>query len=313
MKILLFVNTVQDFKNSNNLGGIEILNYELFNYLKKKHDIILSNKISKKILNIYWDIIISSNDARIFNQVKTKRKILWLHNKLQLEKAFRKKQLFSLLFNNIEAIFVSKYLNENTSRLYNFSKRTVIPNFLPSIFEKKNFSKNKKNKKNLFVWSVQRKLGLDELINVWKKKIYSLNSNCELHIFGVNYKNNKQIKYNIFCHGKIPRQKLLNFYKKSIGMICLGYDETFCLNAIEAMKMGLPIVSLGKTALNEIIEDKKNGYLTDNIDNIDKPIFNLINLNTPSRDSLSKYCIKFASNYSSNIIFKHWEKLICSN
>lgn len=313
MKILLFVNTVQGFKNSNNLGGIEILNYELFNYLKKKHDIILSNKISKKILNIYWDIIISSNDARIFNQVKTKRKILWLHNKLQLEKAFRKKQLFSLLFNNIEAIFVSKYLNENTSRLYNFSKRTVIPNFLPSIFEKKNFSKNKKNKKNLFVWSVQRKLGLDELINVWKKKIYSLNSNCELHIFGVNYKNNKQIKYNIFCHGKIPRQKLLNFYKKSIGMICLGYDETFCLNAIEAMKMGLPIVSLGKTALNEIIEDRKNGYLTDNIDNIDKPIFNLINLDTPSRDSLSKYCIKFASNYSSNIIFKHWEKLICSN
>jgi glycosyltransferase involved in cell wall biosynthesis len=313
VKILLFVNTVQDFKNSNNLGGIEILNYELFNYLKKKHDIILSNKISKKILNIYWDIIISSNDARIFNQVKTKRKILWLHNKLQLEKAFRKKQLFSLLFNNIEAIFVSKYLNENTSRLYNFSKRTVIPNFLPSIFEKKKYSKNKKNRKNLFVWSVQRKLGLDELINVWKKKIYSLNSNCELHIFGVNYKNNKQIKYNIFCHGKIPRQKLLNFYKKSIGMICLGYDETFCLNAIEAMKMGLPIVSLGKTALNEIIEDKKNGYLTDNIDNIDKPIFNLINLNTPSRDSLSKYCIKFASNYSSSIIFKHWEKLICSN
>ena len=313
MKILLFVNTIQNFKNHNSLGGIEILNYELYKYLKKKHKIILSNILSKKILTVNWDIVISSNDSRIFNQVNTKRKILWLHNKLQLEKAFRKKQLFSLLFNNIEAIFVSKYLNENTSRLYNFSKRTVIPNFLPSIFEKNKFLKNKKNKKNLFVWSVQRKLGLDELINVWKKKIYSLNSNCELHIFGVNYKNNKLIKYNIFCHGKIPRQKLLNFYKKSIGMICLGYDETFCLNAIEAMKMGLPIVSLGKTALNEIIEDRKNGYLTDNIDNIDKPIFNLINLDTPSRNSLSKYCIKFASNYSSNFIFKHWEKLICSN
>ena len=189
----------------------------------------------------------------------------------------------------------------------------VIPNFLPSIFEKNKFSKNKKKKKNLFVWSVQRKLGLDELINVWKKKIYSLNSNCELHIFGVNYKNNQLIKYNIFCHGKIPRQKLLNFYKKSIGMICLGYDETFCLNAIEAMKMGLPIVTLGKTALNEIIEDKKNGYLVDNINNIDKPIINLINLNTPRKDSLSKYCVKFASNYNSNIIFKDWEKLICSN
>ena len=312
MKILLFVNTIQNFKNHNSLGGIEILNYELYKYLKKKHKIILSNILSKKILTVNWDIVISSNDSRIFNQVKTKRKILWLHNKLQLEKAFRKKQLFSLLFNDIEAIFVSKYLNKNTSRLYNFSKRTVIPNFLPSIFEKNKFLKSKKHKKNLFVWSVQRKLGLDELINVWKKKIYSLNSNCELHIFGVNYKNNKQIKYNIFCHGKIPRQKLLNFYKKSIGMICLGYDETFCLNAIEAMKIGLPIVSLGKTALNEIIEDKKNGYLIDDINNIDKPIMNLINLDTTRRVSMSKYCIKFASNYNSNIIFKDWEKLISS-
>jgi len=313
MKILLFVNTVQNFKNHNSLGGIEILNYELYKYLKKKHKIILSNTLSKKILIVNWDIVISSNDSRIFNQVKTKRKILWLHNKLQLEKAFRKKQLFSLLINDIEAIFVSKYLKENTSRLYNFSKRTVISNFLPSIFEKNKFSKNKKNKKNLFVWSVQRKLGLDELISVWKKKIYSLNLNCELHIFGVNYKNNKLNKYNIFCHGKIPRQKLLNFYKKSVGMICLGYDETFCLNAIEAMKIGLPVISLGKTALKEIIKDKINGYLIDNISDIDIPIKNLINLDSYRRLSLSKYCIKFASNYNSNIIFKDWEKLICSN
>ena len=312
MKILLFVNTIQNFKNHNSLGGIEILNYELYKYLKKKHSIILSNSLSKKILTMNWDIVISSNDSRIFNQVKTKRKILWLHNKLQLEKAFRKKQLFSLLFNKIEAIFVSKYLNENTSRLYNFSKRTVIPNFLPNIFENNKFSKNKKNKKSLFVWSVQRKLGLDELINVWKKKIYPLNSNCELHIFGVNFKNNKLIKYNIFCHGKIPRQKLLKFYKKSIGMICLGYDETFCLNAIEAMKMGMPIVTLGKTALKEIIKDKINGYLIDDISDIDIPIKNLINLDSNRRLSLSKYCVKFASNYNSNIVFKDWEKLIYS-
>ena len=38
MKILLFVNTVQNFKNHNSLGGIEILNYELYKYLKKKHN-----------------------------------------------------------------------------------------------------------------------------------------------------------------------------------------------------------------------------------------------------------------------------------
>ena len=36
-------------------------------------------------------------------------------------------------------------------------------------------------------------------------------------------------------------------------MICLGYDETFCLNALKANSCGLPIFTFGKTALNELI------------------------------------------------------------
>jgi hypothetical protein len=36
MKILLYINTSQNLDNSNYLGGIEILNYELAKFLKKK-------------------------------------------------------------------------------------------------------------------------------------------------------------------------------------------------------------------------------------------------------------------------------------
>ena len=313
MKILLFVNTKQNLKKVNNLGGIEILNYDLFNYLKKKNYVVFSNNLSQKILSTNWDIVISSNDSRIFNQIKTKRKILWFHNKLQIEKAIRKKQLLSILFNKIEAVFVSDYLKKKTSIFYNFFKREVIPNFLPSIFDNADFSKRKKINQNLFVWSVQRKLGLDDLIDVWKKKIYPLNLNCELHIFGINYKNKHLDKYKIYNHGKIPRNKLLNFYRKSVGMICLGYDETFCLNAIEAMKMGLPVISLGKTALKDKIIPKKNGYLINSINEIDRPIIDLINLNNTKKKKLVKSCNRYASNYNSKIIFKKWDKLIYSS
>ena len=313
MKILLFVNTKQNLKKVNNLGGIEILNYDLFNYLKKKNDVVFSNNLSQEILNTNWDIVISSNDSRIFNQIKTKRKILWFHNKLQIEKALRKKQLLSILFNKIEAVFVSDYLEEKTSIFYNFFKREVIPNSLPSIFENADFSKRKKINQNLFVWSVQRKLGLDDLIDVWKKKIYPLNLNCELHIFGINYKNKHLDKYKIYNHGKIPRNILLNFYRKSVGMICLGYDETFCLNAIEAMKMGLPVISLGKTALKDKIIPKKNGFLINSINEIDRPIIDLINLNKTKKNKLVKSCNRYASNFNSKIIFKKWDKLIYSS
>ena len=38
--------------------------------------------------------IISSNSAKIFDIADSKKNILWLHNKLQLEKAIRKSEFF---------------------------------------------------------------------------------------------------------------------------------------------------------------------------------------------------------------------------
>ena len=313
MKILIYVNTKQNFHNTNNLGGIEILNFDLYNYLKKHYKTLLTNSLTTKIKKTKWDIVISSNDSIVFDLVDTKRKILWLHNKLQIEKAFRKKQLFSILFNNIEAVFVSNYLNYKTSKLYGFKKRIVIPNFLPKIFENyKNTKKSYLTKKKI-VWSVQREKGLDKVIEIWINKINVMAPKAELHIFVENKINvNKLIKKNIFFHGKIPRDKLLDFYKKSIGMICLGYDETFCLNAIEAMKMGLPVISLGETALNELIINKKNGYKINNIENIHKPILNLIDLNSNQRNKISKSSIKFTKKFNSKYVFNKWNNLILS-
>ena len=313
MKILIYVNTKQNFHNTNNLGGIEILNFDLYNYLKKHYKTLLTNSLTTKIKKTKWDIVISSNDSIVFDLVDTKRKILWLHNKLQIEKAFRKKQLFSILFNNIEAVFVSNYLNYKTSKLYGFKKRIVIPNFLPKIFENyKNTKKSYLTKKKI-VWSVQREKGLDKVIEIWINKINVMAPKAELHIFVENKINvNKLIKKNIFFHGKIPRNKLLDFYKNSIGMICLGYDETFCLNAIEAMKMGLPVISLGETALNELIINKKNGYKINNIENIHKPILNLIDLNSNQRNKISKSSIKFTKKFNSKYVFNKWNNLILS-
>ena len=71
MKILIFANTKQRLENPHNLGGIEILNFELFNYLKNKHEVFFSKKVSQKLESITWDIVISSNDARVFNKLKT--------------------------------------------------------------------------------------------------------------------------------------------------------------------------------------------------------------------------------------------------
>ena len=92
MNILFYFETQKNLK-SKNLGGIEILNLDLYNKVKKVNsNTFLTHNLPNKIKKIKWDVVISSNDAKIFDRVDSKKNILWLHNILQLEKAFRKKQ-----------------------------------------------------------------------------------------------------------------------------------------------------------------------------------------------------------------------------
>ena len=56
----------------------------------------------------------------------------------------------------------------------------------------------------------------------------------ETLIFGIdkNSFNKRETKtllnHNIFLKGRVSKNKVKKYYNVSIGMICLGYDETFC-------------------------------------------------------------------------------------
>ena len=176
-------------KNLSKLGGIESLNIDLCNELsKKKFKIYLASFCNKEIkkngvINIpikkilnknnkkKFDIIVSSNDPNIFDNFKTTKKILWMHNTLSIEKSIRKKKFISILKNKISVVFVSNYLKTKTSNLYLFNKKTVINNFLSKKFSrsKPNFNRNK-----IIVWSVQREKGLDDTIKMWKKYYFRI-------------------------------------------------------------------------------------------------------------------------------------------
>jgi len=303
MKILLNFNN-NLIRKKNSLGGIETLNYNIYERFKKKKNFV----IEKKSNSSFYDVIISSNDARIFNKLKSYKKILWLHNKLQLEKAFRKKQLFAIFKNEIHAVFVSKYLNNITSKFFNFKKRYVIPNFLDKRFEDIKISINRKP---IIIWSVSRERGLKETLTLWKNFIYKKHSNSELHIFGVKKSLNMNYnKYNIFFHGRVSKETLIKYYKKSIASICLGYDETFCLNAIESMACGVPVLSFKKTALFSLIKNNKNGFKVNNYFELANKINKLILLPNSKRKKLITTTYKFSKKYYFKEIENKWLKII---
>ena len=312
MKILFFLKNTCNLKLKN-LGGIETLNLSLFKAIKKiNNQTYFSNSLTKKLIKKKWDCVISSNSAQVFDKTKSKKNILWLHNKLQLEKSIRKSEFLPIIKNEIITVFNSNYLDQKTTKIFNFKKRIIIPNFLSTEFteRKKNFKRQP-----YFVWSVQRKLGLDKIIDLWIEKIHLSNKNFKFLIFGLKdsktdkYDLNKLKKYNIFFKGRVSKSILIRYYSRSMAMICLGYDETFALNVIEGFSCGLPMITFGYTAVGELVNNK-NSFILKSYDDFNKSIFYISNLNLKKRNKISNYCIKFSNKYILDKIIIKWANII---
>ena len=314
-------------KNLSSLGGIESLNIDLTKNLAKKNfkiflatycnkEIKKKNLINipiKKIINnksnLRFDIIISSNDPIIFDKFKYAKKILWMHNTLSIEKSFRKKKFLPIIRNKISVVFVSKYLEKKTSKLFFFNKKQTINNFLSEKFIIQDLNYNRKK---IIIWSVQRDKGLDKTIEMWIKKVYPFNPKLKFHIYGIdkkkyNDKKNYLNNYNIYFFGRVPKNQLKRIYSKSLAMICLGYDETFCLNALEANACGLPLLTFGKTVLKYYAVNNFNSYLVNNYNELSQKI-NLI-----SKNKINKKIINNSYNRSKEYriekIVQSWIKL----
>ena len=93
-------------------------------------------------------------------------------------------------------------------------------------------------------------------------------------------------------------------------MICLGYDETFCLNALEANSCGLPIITFGNTALKDFTLNNKNGFLVNNFDEMVKKILDLSISKTDK--SIINYCYNNSKKYYLDKSISKWHNLIKS-
>ena len=92
-------------------------------------------------------------------------------------------------------------------------------------------------------------------------------------------------------------------------MICLGYDETFCLNAIEANACGLPVITFCETVLKDIIKNNYNGSIVKNYKSLSNKILELINNDQLTKNKYINNSIKSSKKYHFNMIKKKWVML----
>ena len=113
----------------------------------------------------------------------------------------------------------------------------------------------------------------------------------------------------------LPQTKIIKLLNKAKLLIHTSQFETFGLVAIEAQTMGVPVLSINNGSLMEIIENNKNGYLSETL--IDRGVTNFVsNLLNENKifEEISSSCIEMSKKYdwkkTSRIIQNIYEELV---
>jgi len=162
-------------------------------------------------------------------------------------------------------IAVSKFVKEDFEKECKFKNIQVIYNGID--LEKYEFQKKiiKKIRKILFAGRFEKRKGIMELLKVFQilKKQYPY---LELIIAGDGALRNEMEDY--ICDNHLEGVKLIGYIKNIPSFLGDGdlfvvpsYYEGFGIVIIEAMAVGIPVIATNVTAIPEIIQDGRNGFL----------------------------------------------------
>ena len=160
-----------------------------------------------------------------------------------------------------------------------------------------NFKKIENDFKCIFIGGPSGKYG-DEYLQKLKQTVEDFN--LEIHVEFLD---------------NLEQTKIIELLNKAKLLIHTSRFETFGLVAIEANTMGVPVLTINNGSLMEIIENNKNGYLTENL--IDRDVNNFVKnlLNENKKfEEISSSCIEKSKKYdwvkTSTKIEKEYELLL---
>ena len=271
------------------LGGIETACLELGDALVARgHEVTIMGDCSPsrkahplpwaQLGESYGDALISCNDARILGAGGYKARVLWSHNPLAVEKAFRKKQLGPIWKMRPHAVFGSRDAMRAFSPLLSFRTRTVIPLGVMRLFEAVRIDLPRVLN---FAFVSQPQRGLAPTCRVWASMVRPAIPTARLHVFGSSHEQaqlplESAEAAGIVFHPRTDKQELARFYETATSLICIGAaDETFCLAAAEAQCAGLPVLTLGIGALSERVSHGINGLQAESFEGLAADVIRL--------------------------------------
>jgi glycosyltransferase involved in cell wall biosynthesis len=167
----------------------------------------------------------------------------------------------------------------------------------------------------LFVGRHDPQKGLDLLLEAMQEV-----SRCpiHLHVLGDKVVSStgmaKGNRDNISFHGWTPRERVFDFMAACDAVVMPSRWEGFGLVAIEAMRMGRPVISSNRGALPEIVLDNQTGFVVD----IDRPkqLVEILRSLTRERlqemgkEALKRYHLKFTAERMNKQLLEIYQEVL---
>lgn len=169
------------------------------------------------------------------------------------------------------------------------------------------------NKQVIAVGRLDYQKGFDLLIEAWAK-VYETHHDWILNIYGEGFLytplQNKiddlHLSQVVFLKGRT--NDIASKYIESSMFVLSSRTEAFGLVIVEAESCGLPIVAMPCSGINEIMENGKNGYIINQIGNVEemaKRICDLIE-DESLRKRMGRHSVECSHQFSMENIMKLW-------
>lgn len=230
------------FKNYNELvNNINSTNYKYIIVNKLNEYMNYIDKINKP------NIVITHNSMDPFNS-------LIIKNQKFIEKVMTvNNSHVSLLFENSYLKNIYKYINYQNINAFRFKNE--------------NFQTRTNFKNNvLFVGRISTEKNIELLIGTFSNYVEKYNNKIKLYIIGdgkINFELNQKHSDNIIFLGKLNFDEIVYYLLNCDYLILPSYTEGMPFVIIEAMSLGIPVITSNIVGPDEIVFDHVTGFLFD--------------------------------------------------
>jgi glycosyltransferase involved in cell wall biosynthesis len=264
------------------LGGIETACLELSDALAARgHELTILGEPSSRRLargisdtelaQMQGDALLVCNDMRLFNGGTFAQRILWIHNPLSFEKAFRKGQMLPIWSKRPAAVFGSASSRDSFPSVFTFASRTIIPLGVTQEFS---HVTDQRSGPPRFAFVSQAQRGLKKTVETFGSIVRAQQEDAQLHVFGstpsdIGISEERARAIGVYFHPRCGKDELAKVYAGTTALICIGAkDETFCLAAAEAQCAGVPVLTLGIGSLSERVSHGLNGLIASSFEEL---------------------------------------------